>query len=770
MPRAVIANGNSYPFLQQHTGVVIGSGIANTGAGDVGGSGDVVDFLVGGGVANVQVGGVLQTLVANYLAKSPPGQFDGIDGPVVATSILNTNIGQGIEYNGSGLAGTGGLFATNVIGVVDNNGNPGANIRGAIVSGAEGTTQSISYVQLVNGSIIDAHIEAIVDANFAELSDLGPPLTSGGTFTNELPSANPYQYDIGAVSVSGLGGIIGSDIGAQNIGPVIVANGGFGILQSSIVNSGLGRIAQVDASGYGIRDTTIGGGGYLGPIIATGNGSQLATATYPLAVRESDAGNMLIDPAFGMLPSPQTDIEGALGVTSAAVEAGVTDTGAIEDDTIFCQQDLTALVAHSIRTAQPDFLPVTVPGEPVVPNIPYYGTPFVNSVSVGGTIGKIAIYGVTDGLQVVAGRLRRLQTNGNVSRLGIAVAGSIDFVTAHGNLGQTITDPGTDTQIPDSYIRADGPAGQIMNLQVFGSLAANTTVTGRIGTFIVNGDIAGSLTDQGNVTGTNPANVSAYSVQMLRVAGGIRDGSLSLAGRVNNLIVNGGLGASTDTLTLAGSANKISVGASRQPGAKLALALTVNGSVNQLSVYGQITGSVKVLGNLQSLLVTGDGQSADAIAGPITVTGNLANATVTNGNVAADVTVGGNLNSFTVNRGSILAGATLLDQLGNIRNVRVGGGAAYGIDGSVMAPAGVGLSVSTTGALGDGTDPATISALSGNAISIGGNVSANAKVAIVATLNNLTVGGSIAAGGSVSGHPIRHSRVHGTTTGTLVTT
>ncbi len=788
LPRAVIANGNpgttvngtttydpnEYPFVGQHTGVVIGTGIVYNPAlpGYQGGTGDAISILVGGGVANVQVGGTLQTLVANSGGKAPPGQVDGIDGPIVAGRILNTDVGQGISFRGTGVVGGGGLYATDVIGAVTNTGNPGANIRGNILSGEQTTagettavTQAINEVNLVNGSLIDAQIINVADANFVEASELTPtglllPVRQ------QSPQAVPYLYDIGVVGVSGAGGIIGTSIIATNINDVVVGGGGFGILNSEVGSQQLGIINEVLASGYGIRDSTIGRGGYVGTVNANGNGAVVPTSVYPIAVRESDNGDMTIDPSTGMLPTARTDINAALGVTGAsAAEADVTDTGVIEDDTISGLVNLGSLTAHRIRTALPEVTTEVLP-LPSRVNTPVVGTTFANSIAFGGFVGRIRVFDTIDGLQVTAGHLARMVVDGNISRLGISVAGPIDSVVVHGNVGQTITDPATGDLEPDSYIQANGPAGRITSLTVDGGLFANVLATGRIGTLAVNGDVYGSITAQGNVTGTNPRNVAAYSVNTLRVTGTIRNGGLNITGNVNRLIVSGSLGTATDALSINGAVNQIMVGAARKPGAQLALALTVTGTVQKLNVYGQITGAVHVLGDVRSLVVTGSGP-ADAITAPVTVGGRLYNATVTGGNVAADVTVGGDLYKFTVVRGTIAAGATIESTLASIHLVQVLGGSAYGIAGSVVAPSGTGLAVATTGSFGNGATPSTISALSAGRISIGGSVEADATVSIVAQLDSLFVGGGIQAGGAVIGHPIRSHTVRGTTAGTL---
>ena len=295
-PRAVIPNGDTYPFVEQATGVVIGTGFL-AGGSAAATTGYAVDVRVGGAIANFQAGLTVQSMIANADGVSTPGQVDGIDGPVVVGRVLALDVGQGVLPTGTGTVGLSGVFATYKLGVIDNYGNPNGDIRGNLVSAQYDavTDVGIDSVQVRNASIIHSKIVSLVApalgtafGNPFDVVNFTPQI--GGPNDTGVAFANPFIYDVGSVAVAGDGGIIGSEILAQNIGPVLVTGGGFGILTSTISAGTGGRIASIVASGYGIRDTPI-TAGFLGPVTASGSGALVPTTVYPIDVRPSDDGN-----------------------------------------------------------------------------------------------------------------------------------------------------------------------------------------------------------------------------------------------------------------------------------------------------------------------------------------------------------------------------------------------------------------------------------------------------------------------------------------------
>jgi hypothetical protein len=771
-PSLIVPNGNTYPFSQQHTGVDI------TGNPTVPGNAVAIDAY--GGIGNVLINGTVNSIIANYPvsignkgAKPIPGNFNGIVGPIEGTSLLSIDIGQGLIPSGSGNVAGAGIFGSGVIGLVDNFGNPNGDIRGNIVSEDDnnfnGTTYvpglAIGEISLVNASIIDARVIALnnivngapVDL-FAETSDLGGGFSSPEP--NELPFASPYVYEIGSTNVSGKGGIIGTDFTATNIGPVSVYNGGFGILDTVLDSQDLGRIGGLTASGYGIRNSKVTQCGYLGPVVTTGSGALISVLNYPIDVRESDVPNQL-DPYFGFTPGAATDINANLGTSLQTPNIpGVTDTGVIQDDVFQGQESFAGLSTQKVRTAEPLYTAgVTLP-TPTVPNVPVLGVDFPMEINFATSVGNIHIYQQVDGLQITTGNLIGFYSGVSVSRLGISTAGEVDAVLVHGNLGNFITDRATDTLIPDSYINAGGASGIIGTIKVLGNLSANISATGKINSIIVTGDLLGSLTAEGQS--------NSLTLGSLLVYGGIRDNSLVLDGSVGSIIVNGTLGTSAGKLSINGSANLISVGNNnRQKGSTLGLALYVLGTLSTLRVHGTITGTVATGGDLTNLVVNGDGTAANVIQNTITVGGRIGSATITGGNVAANVTANGYINSFTINRGSLLYGNTIQSVLDSIHNFTTTGGAAYGMFGSLLATNGGNVNLNISGNIGDGTDPAVVSAYTGTKFLVHGTITGHSTITVQGQLNLLQVIGNIQSGAVISAHPLVTQKITGTNDGSI---
>ena len=70
--------------------------------------------------------------------------------------------------------------------------------------------------------------------------------------------------------------------------------------------------------------------------------------------------------------------------------------------------------------------------------------------------------------------------------------------------------------------------------------------------------------------------------------------------------------------------------------------------------------------------------------------------------------------------------------------------------------------------MGDGVNPVTITANSGNIFRVRGNVSAGANIAVTTSLNELRVDGSVLAGATISGHPIKKQKIAGLNGGTII--
>ena len=761
---------NDYPFVQQHTAIVTG--------------GNAVNILSNASIGNV-VAATVQNLVADFGNHPAPGVFAGITGPVVASNLNFVQVGQGLTATGTGSVGLSGLFATVKIGEITNGGVPNGDIRGNIVALNVGNTDipAIDLIQLGNASIIDS---TIYDLDYATYVSLDSALTTGDVFSvaadvpsggagalplslsqpagNPIAAGNASDADIRAISITGAGGILSATIGGGSIGPITVSRNGFGVLDTLLTANAAGRVFGITAGGYGIRGTTIDNGGFVGLLSATGNGSDLPVTAFPLDLRPSDSGGAAFD-ANGSPLSALDDLNIALGGSTSAASpsvANVTDTGVVEDVAVEALYDVSGISAQKLRTGLPLNSTNTLPA-PSQANIPVIGTPFANSITTGGAVGAIRVRSLIDGFQVTAGSLGQFTQTGDVNRLGIDVAGSISNLTIHGNLGAIITDPATLGAERDSYIYANGQSSSIGKLTVYGNVYADIFSSKYIGSINIHGDLDGNVTIQGVAT-------SNLALTSMTITGSIAAGSLNIAGAVGTITTGGSLGIAGQSLAIAGPVKKLIVGSAHAANAALALNLTVYGTVGTLTVNGQITGNVHILDDLQSLTVNGNAAHPLAVSGNINVDGTLARATINNGNVASTVTAIGGVGTFTINRGSLLGLAAIQSTLGSIGDVRVVGGAAYGIAGSIVAANGQSLNVSDSGSFGDGTDVATILALSGGTVSIGGNVENNAVLSIAGLLDRLTVGGTVQAGGTVSGHPIKTLSVGTPAAGTVVAT
>ena len=769
-PRTVVAGGNSYPFVQQHTAVEL-TGETTTAA-------VAVNINAGGALGNIITSGDIGNVVADAGNHPAAGIFAGIVGPVVANRILFAEVGQGLAPTGTGAVGNSGLFATDVIGEVTNGGVLDGDIRGDIVSLDIGnlTNSAIDHVQLGNASIVESRIYDLDGASYLAADyTTGEAFSAASDFPQETlgivlsevsgdPLVNATQYDIGPISVGGDGGILGSTILAGSIAPITVGKGGYGVLETTIGGLSAGHIGGISAAGYGVREVDISNGGNVGPINATGNGASIPVTDFPVDVRPSDVSGQIFDRFTGDPLSADNDLNAALGGSTSAAQPNVptvTQSGVIEDLTVEADGTITGIAAQVVRSSLP-VVSTNLAPEPAQANIPIIGTEFDDSLTTSGTVGYVRVRSLIDGLQITAGSIGQFTQTGDVNRLGIDVAGAIGNLTIHGNLGAVITDPTTLGPEADSYIEANGIDGHIDDLTVYGNLYADVFSSKYIKNVTVHGDLDGDLTNEGIATDN-------LGLGTLTVSGSIANGSLNITGPVGTITTGGSLGTPGQDLTIGGGINRLVVGTGRSGAADLALNLTVNGTVKSLLVNGEITGAVHVTGDLLKLQVNGNIANPAALSGALQVDENLVSATIDNGNVSGDVTANIGIGSFTVNRGSLLTGATLTATLGSIGSVRVIGGITSGIAGSIVAPNGTGLNVTTTGSFGNGSKPSAISALSAGTISIGGNVLPDATVSIVATLDNLFVGGNVLGGATIVAHPATHSRIRGTNAGTVTT-
>ena len=102
-----------------------------------------------------------------------------------------------------------------------------------------------------------------------------------------------------------------------------------------------------------------------------------------------------------------------------------------------------------------------------------------------------------------------------------------------------------------------------------------------------------------------------------------------------------------------------------------------------------------------------------------------------------------------------------------IRSFRTLGGLNYGLDGQVLAANGLNDSIDVSGSLGDGVNLAMVTAESGTNFRIRGSIAANSSIAVTKALSLLQVDGRIAAGATISAHPLKKAKITGTNAGTI---
>jgi len=519
---------NTYPFNDQTYGLNVVA---------PGGTGGIVS-LSAQQFGNINVG--------TYGIGSISGDNTG---PVVTTGQINSVSLTGMTWAGSGFVGQSGLYAAMAIGNVTSSGD----IRGNIVS----QTGLLSLAVRNGGSLDNAVV--LQSTNYASASAVGP-----GIATTSVPSpiTRPI-HQIGNVTVSGNGGIIGSYIAAEHIGTV--TSGGFGVFGSTVQSGGDGTIDGLIGSGYGLRFSNVIGGASAGTVAAVGNGSLVPTSNFSASVRQSETG-ATFDPNTGLLLSPLNDIDISLGVTAAAPEeVGVTDTGVIENVTIEGSRSVTMISAYEIRGRA-----ITIGG--LLYNLE-------SVFDVANQINTLQTKGGIDGLTITVGRVLNFKAAGDVSNFTGQFAGAVNRLVFNSNLDAS------------SVIQATGPNGHIGTLIIDGNLAG--TVYAR--TFITDLEVHGAI------TGT----VTAARIGTIHVTGAVASGGLTVNGPINNLIVDGSFGPAGSPITVNGNAGNIRIKGD------LAANLSVTGNVKELMVGGSIlTNSDSTIGGILNLLqVAGDVQA-----------------------------------------------------------------------------------------------------------------------------------------------------------------
>jgi len=414
--------GNAYPFNQQHNGIV---------------SGNILNVQAAGQVGNLNVTGSIGNVTANSGGRHTTGRFEGIVGPIVASdSIASVDIGDGILPSGSGAVGFAGVYVGNLLGTVVNRGL-GSDIRGDIIA-----RNGITSIRLTDGAIIGNRIEVGAPFGIARRG------FGGGVLVETGDTATIPNFELGEVTLGGVGGIIGSFMAAADLGPITVSRG-FGIVNSFFRTLGDGTMAGFEAQGYGIRGTTFEGGAFINSIVASAKSRNVPTTVYTPSVRLSN--RFAIDPFFDQAPTDETDLDVYLGTTAVhPSRKRVTDAGAIVDSTAQVSRNVGTVFAATIRTS---------------------------TLHVGQTISSIGTRGVVEGLEVTAGHVKNYVSGSSSATLNWNIAGPIDNFRVKGDLDST------------SKVGSVGPSAHIGNFVVDGDLNGQVTSGNDITLLAVGGDI-----------------------------------------------------------------------------------------------------------------------------------------------------------------------------------------------------------------------------------------------------------------------------------------
>jgi hypothetical protein len=444
---------NVFPFNDQRYGVYVIN--------------DAIDIRSRHGMGNILVNGRIQNVVANSDGSFEPGVFEGINGPVYAVGggqvrvgptrsrgMRFVNIGEGILPSGTGNLSRAGLYSNTVIGTVVNQG-PGSDIRGDIISEA-----GIDAIRLDNGSIINADIMLLT--NLTDLSGTingtafqGSREFHGGIIIPSLDdSISDPEFELAEITLVGSGGIIGSRITGDDLGPITVTGGGFGIISTLVDVLGDGVFDTVVADGYGIRDSWFLGGASAAGFHARGDGTRLLTRQFSSSVRLSERNK--VDPYFGTVPSISTDLHAYLGTSAAnPSRKGMSNEGEIQNSEFSGSRDVNEVRAYAIKKSDFNF---------------------------GNRVGTMVVQDAVDLLQITTGRFDHLTVGKDTYRMDINVAGPVGDVNINGNF------------LGVSTFRATGPNGTINNFNVGKSLFGLLTAEVDINNLVIDEHLASSGT------------------------------------------------------------------------------------------------------------------------------------------------------------------------------------------------------------------------------------------------------------------------------------
>ncbi len=796
-PSTVIANGNTFPFNKQGTGILVGAVVSISAGKSIG---NIWSSGTTGAAGSFVVTGGIGTITANTLGNQNPNIFYGINGPIVVTgsitppgvtlsngtqtvvvtpppipvgltaalpvSITRVNIGNGILSSGSGNVSQAGIYAVGQIISVNGSGTTAnsSDIRGNIIS-----QSSIGSITLTNGSIINANIGVMSlgnsttanTTNFASSREYAGNIvvpSPAGTLNSQT---DPF-YELGPITINGNGGIIGSAFIAADIGNVTVNSGGFGILNSGFETDSGGIIGVLSAAGYGLRGVSVSTNSLRG-LVATGNGSSVPVTSFSLGVRPSASnGTTAATNSMNFAPNALDDLSIAINGNSATDINGVainlpdpagTTTGIIENIHVTGSGNLGFVTAFELVGSTLTFAnstgAITI-GQDIIPYILHDPTQGL-VISATGTV-------------ITSGSLTSLTVGRDATELDLEIAGKIGPVKIGGNI--TVFTDGAVPVTGQSFITAKGPSGSIASITVAGNVGAGARIAsqGALGSLIVGtpnpngpstGDFSGTLTLQGQ----QPV---ATVLNLLEIFGSIIGGNFDIVGNVGTINIAHSL--NTD-LVIHGNLASAMIGTDPfQADDTMGGVFTVEGNLNSISVTGALTGTLLVQGNATTITVAADGATAGTNlidhSAMIAIQGALSTLNVAGGNVAGSVVAGKTISKASITGGSLVSGGELTSSLGNITSLTVSGD----VGGKVSAPNGTIVNMSVGGGL---LNTSQVSAKSATTLSAVG-----AEQGSIVVTNGLTTAsfGSIAAGAMIQAGWLGGVRTAGDSLGNISAT
>ena len=600
-----------------------------------------------GGFGKVQIGeGIAPSRGEGLFLKSSfGGEFarGGIfaGGPLLDTGAINPNIGT-VTFPTSSADPSIPAQVTSAIadiGLIVNQG------LGSDIAGAIAFTGELGEIRLRDGAIIDTSILGSL-----ELADV-----IGGILDDE----RMLSGEIGVISVTGQGGIIGTQVGAEHIANTVVRSG-FGIFNSSFAVPGADSMGNFTADGFGIRNVAFRTGASMGNIDATGRGEPLNALSYTPSVRRSQ--DFEFDPHSHVNITTTNDLHLVMG-TSLATPLDMS--GLIVAMEAEGGRDLGTVSAYQIT---PD-------------NASGGGLGGDSNIDFANSIRGISTDDSVDGLEVTTGSLQFFKPGSDVSNLDMKVAGQIKDVRIRGDL------------LDNSSIFAQGPNGDIRKFRVDGTMDGDIHAEGRVGTIDVREDLSGSVT----IMATNEGR---EALKKMLLGGSLTSGTMNIRGSVGTINAADSLGDPTmprEKLTIHGDVKSLLVGTSRGiNGSTLDLDLTVLGTVSRFDVTGMVTGKVTVEKDVKKYNVRSDIATAggNIFTGATQIFGSARNVTFTGGHVAADFVVGDELKKFQITDGDLASEAAVSSSFGDIGTLNIKGG---DLIGSVLANNGQIKTIKVTG-------------------------------------------------------------------------